>query len=234
MNRRIGIVGGTFDPIHIGHLDAAEAAREALGLDRIMLVPSFEPPHRPLAPQASPFHRFAMTALTASGMPSYEASDLELQAGGPSYTIDTLGRLQRSGFTADELFFVTGADAFAEIATWKGYPDLMREAHFVVVSRPGHAAGRLGTVLPALSSYMRGAGTFKDHPTGPPSIVLVERPTADVSSTAVRQACAEGRPLDGLVPALVAAHILRHGLYGVKAAFKSNEAHTGPHGQDRR
>ena len=136
---RIGILGGTLDPIHLGHLDTALAAREALALDRVLLLPSRLPPHRPLQPSprrstASPWRPWPSTAWMA-----LRRSDIELSAPGPSYTADTLDRLRnRSGLAASQIFFITGADAFAEIDTWHRYPDVLDLAHFVVVSRPGY------------------------------------------------------------------------------------------------
>lgn len=213
MTRRVGVLGGTFDPIHVGHLDAAAAAHDALGLDRVLLVPSLQPPHRTAAPHASPFHRFAMAALAAATAPYYQVSDLELQgAAGPSYTIDTLTRLHAAGLAPAELFFVTGADAFAEIATWKGYPHLLHRAHFVVVARPGHPAADVLRQLPELADRVHEAAR-QFAGTSLPSILLVDRSTRDVSSTAIRRARREGRPISGLVPPPVEAHILRHGLY---------------------
>src|SRR3954452_25161047 len=119
---RIGILGGTFDPIHLGHLDTALAAQKALHLDRVLLLPSGMPPHRQEQPSASRFHRFAMTALTANGVDGVIVSDLEIGEGGPSYTFDTLRRVHLSGIGAAQIFFITGADAFAEIETWSRYP----------------------------------------------------------------------------------------------------------------
>jgi nicotinate-nucleotide adenylyltransferase len=211
MTRRIGLLGGTFDPIHLGHLDAAAAAFEALHLDRVLLIPSLQPPHRAEPPHASPFHRFAMTALAASTQPYLAASDLELQtAGGPSYTIDTLARLHRLGLAPAELFFITGADAFAEIATWKGYPALLADTNFVVVSRPGWPAATMRERVPELAPRMIDAAAASGVG---PAVLLVDRVTHDVSSTAIRRARRDARPLDGLVPPEVERHILRHALY---------------------
>ena len=114
MARRLGLLGGTFDPIHCGHVDAARAADSALGLTGLLIVPSYLPPHRP-QPVASGYHRFAMAALVAAGRASWRASDLELQSAAPSYTTSTLDRLHAAGYAPTELFFVVGADAFAEI-----------------------------------------------------------------------------------------------------------------------
>src|SRR5574338_423363 len=112
---RIGILGGTLDPIHQGHLDTALAARQALALDRVIILPSRVPPHRPQQPLASRYHRFAMTALAVNGIDGLAASDMELCAPGPSYTADTLSRYHAaSGMAASQIFFITGADAFAE------------------------------------------------------------------------------------------------------------------------
>src|SRR5215217_4056366 len=111
---RLGILGGTLDPVHVGHVETALAARDALA-----------------------FHRFAMTALAVNGIDGLEASDAELTAPGTSYTADTLDRFQTSGLTASQIFFILGADAFAEIETWNRYPQVIDLANFVVISRPG-------------------------------------------------------------------------------------------------
>src|SRR5215210_5249852 len=122
---RIGLLGGTLDPIHFGHVDTALAARAALGLTRVIVLPSRVPPHRPQPPGASAYHRFAMTALAVNGVDGLEASDIELDAPGPSYTADTLLRFRQcSGLAGSQIFFITGADAFAEIATWHRYPEV--------------------------------------------------------------------------------------------------------------
>src|SRR5215210_2203566 len=134
---RVGILGGTFDPIHNGHLEAAQAARKTLALDRIMLLPARTSPHRSSEPRASAFHRFAMAALAATTKPGMEVSDLELHRDGPSYTSITLQHLHADGYKPSQLFFILGADAFAEIATWHDYPRLLDFSNFVVVSRPG-------------------------------------------------------------------------------------------------
>jgi nicotinate-nucleotide adenylyltransferase len=206
---RLGVLGGTFDPIHVGHLAAADAARRALALDRVLLMPSHTPPHRPQQPQASPFHRFAMAALAAQGHTGLAASDLELQAPGPTYTSDTLERLAACGYRPLQIFFITGADAFAEIDSWRDYPAILDRGHFVVISRPGLPADALRKRLPALASRMRTASDELSNP----SIVLVDAATPDVSSTTIRQRSASGLPLNGMVPTLVADHITRHQLY---------------------
>src|SRR3954469_16627609 len=135
--RRLGVLGGTFDPIHYGHLDAADAARQALCLEEIRLLPSFDPPHRATDPRATAFHRFALIALAINDREGYTASDAELRREGPSYTIDTLHTMQSDGWQPSQIFFIIGADAFADIATWYRYPDVLDAAHFVVIARPG-------------------------------------------------------------------------------------------------
>jgi nicotinate-nucleotide adenylyltransferase len=210
--RRLGLFGGTFDPIHVGHLDTAVAARDALALDEVRLVPSQVPPHRAQKPHASPYHRFAMVAAAIQAVDRLRASDVELMAGGTSYTSATLGRFAALGWRADELFFITGADAFLEIASWKDYPGLLDCAHFVVVSRPGQDASRLPDALPALAPRMIHAGRAADT-LDRSSIILIDKPTADVSSTEVRRRAAAGDPLAGLVPPEVERHIQRHSLY---------------------
>jgi len=209
---RVGILGGTLDPIHCGHLAAAAAARDAFDLPRVLVVPSHVPPHRAVQPLASPFHRFAMAALAVSGMPRVEASDDELRAEGPSYTADTLERLHARGFSAADILFITGADAFAEIATWKRYPEVLDLAHFVVVSRPGYDIDALAERLPDLRSRMRPAGAPARTDAGT-LIFLLQAATPNVSSTLIRERARRGEPLSGLVPPLVEAHIRQHHLY---------------------
>jgi nicotinate-nucleotide adenylyltransferase len=209
---RVGILGGTLDPIHCGHLAAAAAARDAFDLPRVLVMPSNVPPHRPVQPLATPFHRFAMAALAVSGVSRLEACDDELRADGPSYTADTLERLHARGHQPSQIFFITGADAFADIASWKRYPEVLDRAHFVVVSRPGYDSGALADRLPDLRPRMRPAGA-PARTDGSTLIFLLEAPTPDVSSTAIRDRLRRGDPLSGLVPPLVETHIRQHRLY---------------------
>ena len=211
--QRIGVLGGTFDPIHFGHLDAAGAARLALDLDDVLLMPARVPPHKATAPLASAYHRFAMAALAATDHADLRVSDIELQEPGPSYTSQTLDKLVRAGFRPAQLFFIAGTDAFAEITTWRGYPDLLNRSHFVVVSRPGSAADRLPQRLPALAGRMRSPDAGTETAADATRIWLVSAPTRDVSSSAVRERVERGHAVDRLVPALVASHIARHDLY---------------------
>lgn len=215
---KLGILGGTFDPIHLGHLAAADAAAAVLGLDQVMVVPSHRPPHRQTEPRASAFHRFAMVALALADRPRLVASDVELLAASRSYTSVTLRRLHESSFDALQLFFITGADAFEEIETWKDYPAILELAHFVVVSRPGHPVGGLLDLLPALGSRMTMVSGVEDAratcaDARGTRIWLVDARTPEVSSTSIRRRAAAGEPLEGFVPAAVEDYIHRHSLY---------------------
>ena len=228
---RIGVLGGTLDPIHLGHLDTAAAARTALALERILIVPSHVPPHR-TPPLASAYHRFAMAALAVNGLAGFRVSDDELCAPGPSFTADTLTRLHARGLTRAQIFFITGADAFAEIATWRRYPEVLDLAQFVVISRPGFAASALPDKLPGLADRMTRAGGG-DQTAADASIFLVDAATRDISSTHVRARLARGEGVSGLVPDAVEAHIVQHGLYAAgprRDTTRSTADHL--HGQD--
>lgn len=225
---RIGLLGGTLDPIHLGHLETARAARAALALDVVIVLPSRVPPHRPVQPIASAYHRFAMCALAVNGVDGLAASDLELAAPGPSYTVDTLTRFRAgAGRDRSQIFFITGADAFADIATWHRYPEVLDQAQFVVVSRPGCAASTLRQRLPALAGRMVDggiAGSGFERAGGTTGIFLIDAATPDVSSTEIRRRLAAGGTLERMVPAAVATHIHQHGLYA-GAAPAANDLH---------
>jgi len=213
----VGYFGGTFDPIHRGHLDVAEAAHRALGLTRVYFIPADLPPHRE-APKASAAHRFAMVALALEETPAFLVSDLEMRTGGPSYTSVTLDRLAARGVDTRRTCLITGADAFQDIASWRDYPALLDRCHVVVVSRPTRPAPQLRETLPSLAARMILAGSSGVTPVpATPSILLVDAPTAPVSSTEVRRRVAAGSPLQGLVPAAVEEYIQKHGLYVEKA-----------------
>ena len=212
-SRRIGILGGTFDPIHVGHLEAATAARRALKLDEVHLMPSMTPPHRQTQPHASPFHRFAMVALAVADCEGLIASDEELREAGRSYTSDTLARFHAGGHMPTELFFILGADAFIDIASWHEYPKVLDAAHFVVVERPGTSLADVRAALPQLVPHMVDAAAMTESPGGAPRIVLLQAATPNVSSTDIRRRVAAGETLNGLAPPAVERHIDRHHLY---------------------
>ena len=195
--RRLGILGGSFDPIHIGHLVAAEEARVALGLATVLFVPTGQPYHRTESPAAAADDRFRMTELAIRSNPAFAASRLEIERPGPSYTIDTVRALQAERPGA-ELYLILGTDAVAQLFTWHEHEALVRECRFIVVSRPG------------VSRDEAVAG-------GPPGferrLHYLEIPNLDVSSTELRRRLREGRSVRYLVPAEVEHYIRERGLY---------------------
>jgi|KBSMisStandDraft_5_1062788.scaffolds.fasta_scaffold45738_2 nicotinate-nucleotide adenylyltransferase len=209
--RRLGLLGGTFDPIHLGHTDLASLAQTTLSLTQVLVIPANVPPHR-TKPLTSSFHRFAMTALAVAGREGWRASDVELRHEAPSYTTTTLGRFNQQGYQPTELFFLIGADAFADITTWREYPQILDRAHFAVVSRPAYPVARLREQLRGLADRMvvveRG-----EAPPEQPSIILIDGATADVSSTAIRVKLSAGESIEGMVDDRVRQHIAQHGLY---------------------
>jgi len=209
--RRTGILGGTFDPIHWGHLDLADVSVSELKLTRLFVITSNVPPHRP-QPLASSYHRFAMVALAVLDRPDWRAADLELRHDAPSFTSRTLELFHDRGYLSSELFFVIGADAFAEIGSWRDYPRILDMAHFVVVSRPGCSAKELPRRLPRLADRMA-RPPIDEVAQIDPLIILIDAQTADVSSTAIRDRLAAGEEIAGLVPPHVQQHIEQHGLY---------------------
>ena len=229
---RTGVLGGTFDPIHLGHVAAARAAQTALALDEVLFIPSNQPPHRAAQPRASAFHRFAMVALAVAPNRGFQASDVELRTSGPSFTAVTLRALHALGYAPLQLFFITGTDAFAEIATWHDYPAVLHLAHFVVISRPGQSFDMLRQRLPHLAGEMCevSAAPPGEDRAASPCIFLVHAGTPDVSSTEIRARAAAGRDLAGLVPSEVERHIERHRLYASNS--EQQAAHIGPHAQD--
>jgi len=235
MSRRAGLLGGTFDPIHSGHVDLGEAAQTALRLDALIVLPAHVPPHRP-APVASAYHRFAMAAIAVAGRDGWEVSDAELKDPGYSFTATTLRRFAGEGYSPHELFFIIGADAFADIQSWRDYPALLDLAHFAVVSRPGHPVMAMRQRLETLAARMIDAGDFEGEQAGT-AIILIDATTADVSSTAIRERRTRGDAIDELMPPGVYQHIEQHRLYRSASADR-RDAHrvTNPaagrlHGQ---
>lgn len=196
--RRVGVLGGTFDPIHCGHLAAATAVADACHLDLVVFVPAGQPWHRAAPPVATGEQRAAMVALAIADDPRFILSTVDLERTGPTYTVDTLRSL-RAAFEADhpgtlaEWTFITGADALMEMGTWKDPARIARLAHVVGVHRPGHRIG-----IPPLPEGSWG---------------IVEIPGIDVSSTQVRRLLAAGESVAGLVPDPVLAYIRDQGLY---------------------
>jgi nicotinate-nucleotide adenylyltransferase len=219
----------------MGHLDLASAAMRALQLTQVLVIPANVPPHR-AKPLTSSFHRFAMVALAVAGHPGWRASDVELRHESPSYTSITLRRFEERGYKATELFFLIGADAFADIMSWRDYPRILDRAHFAVVSRPRRSVSDMAERLPVLAPRMVTASAFVQGPR--PSIILIDSATADVSSTEIRARLARGEPIDGMVDPRVQQHIEQHGLYRLstpdrRVAADAVESRAGRlHGQD--
>jgi nicotinate-nucleotide adenylyltransferase len=186
-----GILGGTFDPIHLGHLRAAESAREALQLDKVVFVPARVPPHRPDA-VSPPLDRYAMVALATSGHAAFSASDIELRREGPSYTVDTVGTWLQEN-PGDDVVIIVGSDTFPDMATWRDPERLFAMCRIAVVDRPGEARGEL-------------AGA-------PPGTRRVEGPGLPISATLVRRRARAGQSVRYLVPDGVADYISKRGLY---------------------
>lgn len=208
---QLGLLGGTFDPVHVGHLAAVRAAQHALRLERVRFVPAARPPHRPDTPGASGYHRVEMVRLAVADTPGWEVWDLEFAREGPSYTFDTLTTVAAEGLTPLQIFFITGADAFAEIATWHRYPDVLDRAHFVVVARQGTTLAMLPSKLPHLADRMCKPAQVPDAKHT--RIILLEAHTPDISATDIRRRVSNGESIEGLVPSAVAAYIDRNLLY---------------------
>ena len=192
---RLGVFGGTFDPIHLGHLRAAENALEGLALDRVAFVPAAVPPHRP-GPLSSALDRYAMTALATAGHPRFAVSDAELAREGPSYTVDTVAGLRRAR-PEDEVFVIVGSDTFPEMVGWKEHARLRSLCTVAVVSRPGERG------LP------RGGAAGE----GEPGVARVEGPGLPISASAIRERARQGHSVRYLVTDAVADYIEKRALY---------------------
>jgi nicotinate-nucleotide adenylyltransferase len=189
---RIGLFGGTFDPPHVGHLIVAQDVLERMSLDRLLLIPAREPPHKPAAPRASPEVRARMVEAAVLGHPRMDASRIELEREGPSYTVDTLRALKASA-PADELVLVMGADQIRGFAGWRSPDEIIRLARVVVVGRAGEPVAHASV----------------EHES-------VEVTRVDVSSTDIRRRVREGRSIRFLVPDAVLRIIEQEGLYQVE------------------
>lgn len=184
---RVGILGGTFDPIHLGHLAAARAAMECAHLDRVLFIPTGVPPHRP-GTVAAAEQRVEMCRLAIEDEERFEVSPIEVRRKGKSYTVDTLREL-RKRYPNDELFLILGWDAAKLLSSWHEPDEVRRLARLIVVTRPGSGS-------PATTSE-----------------VLCERATPDISGSALRAAIRRGEPMTDRLPEQVAEYIAKHGLY---------------------
>lgn len=203
---RRGIIGGTFDPVHQGHLQIARTCREALELDRVELVPCFLPPHKG-RPDLTPAPlRLAMVALACAGDPHLVPAAREILRGGRSFTVDTL-REMREESPGDALFFLMGADSLEELGTWVQPEEISQLARVVALNRPGHDLGRApGFLRDRIVPAGQGSGA-------PGEVWTLEMPPVPISSTEVRETLARGGSPSELVPARVAEYIDKCGLY---------------------
>jgi nicotinate-nucleotide adenylyltransferase len=192
---KVGIMGGTFDPIHTGHLIAAECARESAGLDEVWFMPSYVPPHKPHAPKASPEQRLEMVRLSVSGNPFFRVEDLEIRRGGISYTADTVTILC-DRYPDIRFSYIIGADMVQYLPHWNRIGDILRRISFIGLQRPGYSLDM--DQLP--ETIRRG-------------VTLAPMPAVEISSTEIRRRSAEGRSFRYLVPEPVYAYIKERGLY---------------------
>lgn len=211
---KVGILGGTFNPIHLGHLRAAEEIGEELVLDKVYLIPSGTPPHKPQAPIADFSHRFEMGRLASAISPLLDVRDIEGTRAGVSYSIDTLKSFHESFGPELELFFLIGTDAFLEIGTWKEYQNLFRYASFVVISRPGSTSKKLMEFVKSLDAGFQWneQGQRFRHPSGT-VLFQMDITLMDISASHIREKVAKGRSIRFLVPEAVREYIEKTGLY---------------------
>ena len=211
---RIGILGGSFDPIHLGHLRSAEEVREAVGLERVYFVPAHQPPHKPERRLADGRHRLAMVEQAIADNPAFRASALELERGGTSYSIDTIERFATLEPGA-ELVFIVGIDTFREIHTWRDVERIFELASLVVTSRPPTSVEPSIAHLPvaAREAFCYDPGTLSYRHRSGTRLVFLPITGFDVSATAVRERALERRSIRYLVPPAVERYILQQGLY---------------------
>lgn len=212
---KIGILGGTFNPIHNAHLRIAEEARDNFGLDRVMFIPAATPPHKPAIGELSFRDRYEMVRLAVADNEQFSVSDMEAVRGGRSYSVDTLREL-RQQYADDELYFIVGGDSFQDISTWREYGTIFGLCNVIAVQRPGATFESLAKALPVaiahefcynepakMMSHSSGCGVFALH-----GVLL------DISSSEIRALTQRGRSIRYLVPPAVEQYIKEHSLYG--------------------
>lgn len=200
---RIGIMGGTFNPIHHGHLVAAEEVREEFGLDEVVFVPTGIPPHKDDGEIAKAKHRYMMVNLATATNPNFSTSGIEIKRDGKSYTLDTIREFKKI-YKEAAIYFVTGTDAVAEISTWKNVEELPKICEFIAVSRPGYP-------------LQLDDKNFIQH------THLFEVPALAISSTDIRRRMKEGKSIKYLVPQTVEEYIYKHGLYKTPACRQAGK-----------
>jgi nicotinate-nucleotide adenylyltransferase len=219
----VALFGGTFDPIHAGHLAAARAAQARFHLDRMLFIPTGNPPHKIHSHLTDYSQRFAMVALACGGEPRFVPSTLETPTvdGSPRYSINTVRAVKRSLRQHDRLLFLTGADAFLDLPHWKEFRRLLDSVEFIVVSRPGFDIEALRQVappdlLPARRLPQKADTIRLRHG----AVHILSGVDAPMASRDIRQAVRTGHSITGLVPKLVEEYILKEGLYGTRAGAK--------------
>ena len=216
MNPRIGLLGGTFDPVHNGHLQMAGIAQDFCHLQEVLFIPTAVPPHKNLQAVASFSHRVRMIQLALAGRPDFRLSTIEASLPEPSYTIDTLRYFHTHAGNATDFFFIIGADAFLDITTWKSYRQVLQAAHLVVLDRAGYDSWKVRDLITRLgyepddSSQVWYHAPFQKKIFSP---FFPATPIVDISSSDIRQGIKENRPATWAVPAAVLDYIQMHSLY---------------------
>lgn len=199
--KRIGVFGGTFDPIHFGHLIIAEELREEFKLDKVLFIPSGNPPHKKLQKVSSSEHRYNMAKLALEKNPYFELSRLELDRPGNTYTIDTVRQLKSIYKGETRLFFIIGADVIPELITWKEYKSLFLECEFIAVKRPD---SNLNKYFEEIEYLVR---------TYSASISTTNVSLIDISSTIIRERVGKNRTIKYMLPEAVESYIIENSLY---------------------
>ncbi len=211
---RIGVYGGTFNPIHFGHLRAAEEIRERFRMPEVIFVPSFIPPHKDAGDIVDPAHRLAMVNLALEGADGFSVSEVEISRRGKSYSIDTVIEL-KAARPEGEVTFIMGLDAFLEIETWHKYREIFGECDFIVTTRPGSDATSWADAVPATSedAFKRTAEEeVFEHISGK-KLIFTKVSSLDISATSIRKAIKSGASARFLLPESTRRYIDEHGLY---------------------
>lgn len=210
---KLGLLGGTFNPIHLAHLRIAEEARDAVGLDRVLFIPAADPPHKPLAGDIAFDLRYGMVQRAIQDNPRFEVSDIEARLGGKSYTVETLPALQQER-AGDELYFIIGSDSFLELGHWHRYSEIFALTSLIVVERPGKQVLQPLAQLPEAvrSSFRQESVDLLQHTSGN-RIHFIQGTHLDISSSRLREMLADGSSIRYLVPPVVETYIAQKGLY---------------------
>jgi nicotinate-nucleotide adenylyltransferase len=204
-NRKIGIMGGTFNPIHFGHLVTAEEALIQFHLERVIFIPTGEPPHKTTGKIASPEDRYLMTVMATASNREFYVSRIEIDKKGKSYTIDTLRELKKIYGKDSELFFITGADAILEILTWKDTEEIIALCKFIAATRPGYNISKMEDLKKRLFN--------EKVEMAEQCLFIMEIPALAISSTDIRNRIKSNRPIKYLLPESVSSYLLKNELY---------------------